>query len=1251
MADPNDSASNPKGLSASKRKLLEQRLRGKSGPAGSVPETIPVIPVEGPRPAAPGQQWIFVAQESVPASAGFNISSSFEVRGEIDPDRLESCLNAVVQRHEVLKSHYRMGETGVEMLIDKDFVLTLDRIQCRDDADLDSRSRACAQKPLAMKTGPLLRVHLLTEPEGKAILMLVIHDIIFDKWSLGLFWKETAALYRESMTGRPSGLPNLEIQYGDFARWQQDQLASGRHEQQLDYWKRQLSDLPGPLSLTTDRPYPARLTDRGRLERHRIGSELTRKLKDFAADRNASLFMVTLLAWQILLSRSSGTSDIVVASPVANRRRRETAALIGFFLSTVALRSRFDDDPSVDAALDRLRTASLEAIEHQDVPFNRVVEAVRPPRIAGRHPLCQVMFVYQREDEAAPSFSLGETEMRHIYVETETSKFDATLFAAESGDAMEVILEYRTDLFDQATSRHLLRRYEKILSAMVEAPGSAISQINWLPSDEQSQLLRDWQGAPPIRDRPPMVTDEIMARVQARPDDLAVTSSQGQMTYRDLERVSRRIAEQLQDHGIGPGSNVAHLMDRGAAAVAAVLGILRSGAAYVPIDPVYPEARKELIIRDAGIQVCVTDLAAARDAAGIRDFIVVDPQLQATGPGEKSPLPAVAPEQPAYLIYTSGSTGRPKGVVVTHRNLAHSTAARSEVYERPPERFLLIPSFSFDSSIAGIFWTLARGGTLVVPTANELRDPQQLRNVIRDREVTDLLGVPTLYREVLRDADTALETLKRVIVAGESCPPDLVTKHYARLPAAEMYNEYGPTEATVWATVHSCTPEDGEVTGSVSIGRPIPGMKSFVLDPKGRPQPTGTPGELYLGGPGVTLGYWNQPELTAERFRQHRLPLVGAIRLYRTGDLVRWQNGGTLEFLGRTDQQLKVRGYRIEAGEIEAALKQHPSVDDAVVVIGGNAPQSVNPDARAILGSIPESLLLERLATIESMSPAAVRDALDQPRGTGSRTPDRIVDRDRFTVELHTKTEDFAATPRAAQRKWMISQAMEEIADDLAFIDQVAPTLVKGHDHQLANELKDITQSSLTDQEIMEDWQTPLMKAMARSVTESHGDILEIGFGRGVSAEFIQKQGVRSHTVVEMNRHSVDQHFVPWRKRHSSSDIRLVEGRWQEVLDQLGLYDGIFFHAFPLNEEEFTRYVLESITFAEHAFEPMADLLRPGGSFTYLTTEINSLSRRHQRRLFRHFRSISIQVEKLSIPSDTRDTWWADKMVVIRAVK
>jgi guanidinoacetate N-methyltransferase len=285
------------------------------------------------------------------------------------------------------------------------------------------------------------------------------------------------------------------------------------------------------------------------------------------------------------------------------------------------------------------------------------------------------------------------------------------------------------------------------------------------------------------------------------------------------------------------------------------------------------------------------------------------------------------------------------------------------------------------------------------------------------------------------------------------------------------------------------------------------------------------------------------------------------------------------------------------------------------------------------------------------MSPAAVRAALDQTRDPRPGTPDRIVDRDRFRVELHTKSEDFAATPRAAQRKWMISQAMEEIADDLAFIDQVASTLVKGHDHQLADDLKDITQSSLTDQEIMEDWQTPLMKAMALAVTETHGDILEIGFGRGVSAEFIQMQGVRSHTVVEMNRHSIDHYFAPWRKRHSSSDIRLAEGRWQDVLDQLGLYDGIFFHAFPLNEEEFTKYVLESITFAEHAFEPMANLLKPGGSFTYLTTEINSLSRRHQRRLFQHFRSIYIQVEKLSIPPDTRDTWWADEMVVIRAVK
>ncbi|MEO8257698.1 MAG: amino acid adenylation domain-containing protein [Acidobacteriota bacterium] len=1244
------------GPSDARRELLAARLQGKIGAAR--PSLDGIARRERPprHRASLGQEWIYLAQQSSPTSPSFNVTSSFRVSGNLDVERLEDCVNQVVARHEPLRSNFRRQDGGVQAIVQDTPAIRIHRHRCEDD-EVERKAEGLVRRPFDLENEPLLRLYYLDTGGGHGLLTLVVHDIVFDKWSLGLFWKEVAVLYRAAGEGSPAALGELPIRHADFADWQREWLDSGRIDGQLTFWKRALDGLPGPIPLPTDKPYPAELTDAGRLERWRLSPAVTRSLKALAAAEKVSLFTLLLSTFHILLYRYTGVDDVVVGSPVANRRRRETVDLIGFFLTTVVVRAMLRADLTARDAIRQVGGAVAGAIENQDLPFDRVVRAVAPPRVPGRHPLFQVMFVYQREAEAAPALNLGEVNLRHVYIETGTSKFDLTLFAAESGEGMETILEYRTDLFEPDTIQRLLRHYEQLLESIARDPDQPVSELEMLTVDERRQLFGAWQGETfPLAGVPGLIA-QIQQHAAKNPDAPAVISASGNLTYRQLDEASEGIARQLVSLGAGSGRPVAHFARRTPGSIAGIIGILKAGAAYVPIDPEYPADRRRFIIRHTAIETAVTTSALRPEISALVAQTVL---LDQAGPspavdGAVALLPPDE-QQAAYVIYTSGSTGDPKGVVVSHRNLLHSTEARGRYYATAPHRLLLTPSFAFDSSVAGIFWTLSQGGALVLADADDQRDPARLRGLIRTHEVSDLLCIPTLYREILAGTPTELRSLTRVIVAGESCPSDLVALHRQRLVGTALFNEYGPTEVTVWATVHTCRPEDGFAGRPVPIGRPIANSQAYVLDAHGQALPVGIAGELWLAGEGVAQGYFGRDELTRERFVDRVVPGAGMRRLYRSGDMARWRRDGLLDFLGRNDDQIKLRGFRIEPGEIESVLEQHPGILRAVVVAvpadSRSGTEAIGVEVLAdLIREVPHNELDAALTAVESLSAAAVDMALGVGAEAASSRPERTVSRDRFRVELHTAASGFIAPPRETQRNWLLGRAMAEFADDLEHLDAVAPSFVRGFEHQLGQDLRDISQAVLTDQEIMEDWQTPVMKAMARHVATGHGDVLEIGFGRGVSAEFIQQFGVRSHTIVESNDHSVSHHFRPWRERRPDHDIRLFHARWQDIESQLGLFDGIFFHAFPMNEREFDEYVLRSVTFAEHGFGAMAAHLKDGGVFTYLTTEIDSLGRGHQRRLLQHFREVVLHVEKVRVPEDTRDTWWADSMVVVKAVK
>ena len=1244
MSTSDDTLDNPKILSETKRILLEERLKGKIGPVSKNKNRIEKRPGSASSIATLGQRRIWLLHQIDPKSPNYNISSSFYLAGpKLDLEVLEKSVNQVIFRHEILRSNYRLENEHLIQVVSGQFNLKIESFEVEANETLESVAESQIQKPFNMEVDPLVRLVFIRQAEGDDLLTFIAHHIIFDEWSLGIFWSEINAIYQQLVSGETDTHEELPIQFADFAFWQDKQYLSGVFSSQLDYWKQQLAAPPSPIALPTDRPFPTALTDLGRLERITISKKLTEQLRSFAQNEAVSMSTVLLFGFNLLLHFYSGAEDILVGVPIADRNRKETAPLIGFFLNTLCIRTDFSGDPTLVQGLEKVGRVFKEAVQNQNTPIENIVDAIGPERVEGRHQLFQTMFVYEREDYAASILNLGETVARSTFIESRRSKFDLTLFAVDSGEQLTSIMEYRTDIFDQGTVHRMLGHFEVLLTELVTFPGKAVSSLCALKDAESKSLKIGWQGPKVLFNDEPLLPGKIEEIAKINADLPALISIAGEVSYKALEHRVNRLAKYLANIGVSVGQPVGVFMHRSPDTIVAALAILRAGGAYLPIDPGYPEHRYCFMIEDAGVQWVITSESLNNQLSTIPNIL---PITEASIPVEleiTNALPVVQPEWLAYIIYTSGSTGKPKGVRVSHENLRNSTYARSHYYSKGPERFLLIPGFSFDSSIAGMFWTLSCGGTLVIP--DQVQDPELLGNLIEEHQVTTLLCVPSLYQQLLKWNKEKLESIESVIVAGESCSPALVKIHFESSPNCLLFNEYGPTEGTVWSTVYSCSIEDAAKT-HVPIGRPIPNTTVFILDAYGRMLPSGIPGELCIGGNGVALGYWNREELTAERF----VNTADLGRIYKTGDRAQWDAEGRIHFLGRIDEQVKIRGYRIETGEIESLLQSHSLIESAVVVPTAIIPHDI-PD---LTDEVCEDELKSLIERIEALSDSEIHHELESRgfiQNNQNETAYRISHREKFHLDFYLKSKGFIQPPRKEQRDWLLSQAMAEFSDDLEYLDEISKKFVTGFNRKVHEDIRNINEAKLTDFEIMEDWQLPLMQAMVDYATEAGGDILEVGFGRGGSAEMIQQKSINSHSIVESNDHSVEAYFNPWRSSHSDSDIRLFHGRWQDIEPELGLYDGIFFHTFPMDEDEFVEYVLKSITFAEHSFPAMSAHLKPGGVFTYLSTEIDSLSRRHQRLLLKHFSSICFHVVPLNIPEDTKDAWWAPTMVVIKVTK
>jgi len=894
----------------------------------------------GTAPLSFTQQQFWLLDQAAPNRSAYNVRTAIRITGVLGMQRLQRVLETIVARHEVLRTNIVTISDSPIQVIAPPQAITLEicdlgLLSSGDQETEIERTHAVeAEMPFDLSQGPLLRFKLLKLSAVEHVLLITIHHIICDGWSIGLLHREIAALYA------PSGeLPKLPIQYADFAIWQRRRLQGKILERQLDYWKEKLADAPTTLDLPTDFPRPSTRNMEGARISAKLPEELGNSLKDLSQREGTTLFMTLLAAFQALLYRYTKQEDIVVGSPVAGRSMLETENLIGAFVNTLVFRGDASGNPSFREFLARMRETVLGAFSHQELPFEKLVEELNPERKIDRSPLFQAMFAMQSEPE--PTLVVEGLKLTPLKLQNASSKFDLSLDVEAEKDELRVALEYKKDLFAPETIERMLEHFQNLLAAMVADPAQHIAELPLLSDAERHRLLIEWNDTRVDFPADICLHQLFEAQVARTPNAIAAEFQGEGLTYGELNRRANQLAHYLQEQGVGPEILVGICVERSLEMLVGILGVLKAGGAYVPLDPKYPRGRIAFMIEDAELRLVLTQRSLAKDIPSSHATVVcIDDRLQSIAKQSdenlKSPVEAT---NLAYAIYTSGSTGNPKGVMIEHRQIVNFTLAATRGYAiKREDRILQFASLSFDLSAEEIYPALACGATIVLRTDAMI---SSARDFLRscDESKISVLDLPTAYWHDLTDALSAEKltlptSVRLVIIGGEKALPERV-RAWKRVvgDAVRLVNSYGPTETTVAVTLCDVGDDESDAMRTVLIGRPIANTTAYVLDQFLQPVPIGVAGELHLGGAGVARGYIKRTELSAEKFIANPFSDLQGEKLYKTGDLVRYRADGNIEFLGRADNQIKIRGFRVELEEIEEALRSHGDVSDCVVIL------------------------------------------------------------------------------------------------------------------------------------------------------------------------------------------------------------------------------------------------------------------------------------------------------------------------------
>jgi surfactin family lipopeptide synthetase A len=979
--------------------VAEKVMAVKGGGQNLHGPVLKAVPRNQPLPLSFAQQRMWFLDKLEPENPLYNVPDVARLKGALDVEALERALNQVIARHEALRTSFQMvkGSTVQVIAPALDIPVSVADLSALPENARDAEARKLAMaeiaRPFKLQTGPLLRALLLTLSETDHVFILSTHHIISDRWSLNVLWNELKEFYEQAVTGKPAEPPKLTIQYADYAVWQRELLSGEMLASQLAYWKKNLAGVPVSLDLPTDRPRPVRQSFRGAKATLTLPKPLADKIAALGRKEGATLFMTLLAAFDVLLSRYSGQEDIVVGSPIAGRTRAELENLIAFFVNTLVLRADVSGNPSFRELLARVRETAMGAYAHQDVPFEKLVEELKPERDLSRNPLFQVMFILQ--NAPVSNRKMAGAEIGPFPLPGAGSKFDLTLIAAEDREGLRTTLEYNTDLFDAATMERLLEHFQVLLEGAVANPDARLADLPLMGPRERKQVLVDWNANRAEYPRELCLHDLLEQQAERTSDAIAVVFGDEKISYRELNGRANQLARYLQQRGVVSETLVGIFLDRSISMVVALLGVMKAGGAYVPLDPAYPAERLGFMLEDTGVSLLLTQqellpLLPANKATAI-DLPAMQKEIAKLS---KDSLPAATrSDNLIYVLYTSGSTGRPKGVQITHTNMVNFLVGmQREPGMTADDTMLAITTLSFDPSGMDIYLPLLTGAKIVLVSRADAADGRRLLPLMLKVRPTMMQATPATWR-MLIDSGWKGSPELRALCGGEALAADLAEQLLPR--CRQLWNVYGPTETTVWCSAYLAQ----SVMAAAPVGRPIANVTFYILDPAMHPVPVGVGGELFIGGEGVGPGYFNRPELTADRFIADPFSEVPGARVYRTGDLVRYLPDGNVQYLGRTDFQVKIRGFRIELGEIENVLSKHPAVHQAVVVAREDSPGNKRlvayilttpgshlslTDARAYLKqSLPDYMLPAAVVELEAfpLTPSGKvdRKALPKP--------------------------------------------------------------------------------------------------------------------------------------------------------------------------------------------------------------------------------------------------------------------------------
>jgi amino acid adenylation domain-containing protein len=1001
----------------------------------------PLVPVarDAPLPASFAQQRLWFLERLAPGSSTYNQTVAYRMIGPLSIRSLERGLSEILRRHEALRTTLELVDGQVVQRIHPPPVFAmpvvdlrrLDAAQREDEAR--QRAAADAREPFDFERAPLMRATLLRMTEREHLLVLTMHHLAFDGWSFEVFMRELCALYGAFNLDKPSPLPELPLQYADYAAWQRKRLRGESLAPLMAYWTRQMGGALPVLSLPADRPRNLATSRRGAFLSLSFPKDLTEALKRLGTSEGATPFMTLLAAFQTLLYRYTGEEDVIVGSPIANRNRAEIEGLVGLFVNTLALRTRLGGQPSFRELLARVRGMVTDAYAHQELPFEMLVEALELRRRTNHSPIFQVMFGYQNVPRSA--WALPGLSVDTWNVENGTAKFDVTLFMWETEQGLRGLLEYDTDLFDAATMSQLLGHFRTLLEGIVRNPDEIITAVPLLSAAESRQLTHEWNDT--AIDYPRAMTINRVFEGQARqtPEAVALAFEHGELTYAELDRRANQLARFLHRSGVGPGALVGVWLESSPALIVTLLAILKAGAAYVPVDPYAPAERSVGVLRRAAITALVTQEAFASRACGLNVRVVrLDADREEIGhenhENHGDPGVEVAADGLAYVMFTSGSTGTPKGVCITHRGVVRLVKGANYAELTSREVFLQLASIAFDASTFEIWGALLNGAKLALPSASQ-PTLEQIGQAIRRHRVSILWLTAGLF-ELWVDSDFGdLGTVRQLLVGGDVVSVPHAERFMRRASGCRLINCYGPTENTTFTSFHPVESGTGVRAGTIPIGRPVSNTQIYVLDPLQQPVPMGVAGEAYIGGDGLMRGYLDDAAATRERLIANPFRDRPGAFLYRTGDVVRHRRDGSLEFLGRTDDQLKIRGFRVEPGEVEAVLRHCPLVKRVAVLAGDcatggkslvayvvpesaqTAPGELVPTLRGFLRErLPEYLVPSDFVLLETIpltrNGKLDRNALPPPNG-----------------EARTRADAFVA-PRD-ERERVVAQSFEQV--------------------------------------------------------------------------------------------------------------------------------------------------------------------------------------------------------------------------------